>query len=152
IYALAPTGLLDGRRVTTHWNFAADVAARFPALKMEADRLFIQDGKYFTAAGVTSGIDLALALVEADHGTRLAVSVARELVVYLKRDGGQTQYSGPLQWQSRSPESMAELTSWIAGRIDRPLATEAIARHANLSPRQLTRRFRSAFGATPTQL
>jgi transcriptional regulator GlxA family with amidase domain len=149
IYGLAPTGLLDGRRVTTHWQFAQDVAARFPALRVEADRLFVQDGKFFTTAGVTAGIDLALALIESDHGSRLAVSVARELVVYLKRDGGQSQYSGPLQLQSRSPASLRDLTSWIAGRVHKDMTVETLAQHANLSVRQLHRRFRSAFGVTP---
>lgn len=149
IYGLAPTGLLNGRRVTTHWQFAEDVAARFPALRVEADHLFIQDGKYFTAAGVTAGIDLALALIEADHGASLAISVARELVVYLKRDGGQSQYSGPLQLQSRAPAKLRDLAAWVAGRPHTPISVEELAEHANLSVRQLHRRFRDALGITP---
>jgi transcriptional regulator GlxA family with amidase domain len=152
IYGLAPTGLLDGRRVTTHWQFANDAAERFPALRVEADHLFIQDGKYFTTAGITAGIDLALALIEADHDSRLAVSVARELIVYLKRSGGQSQYSEPLRLQSRSPASLRDLTSWIAGRLHKPITVESLARRANLSVRQLHRRFRTVFGTTPTVL
>jgi transcriptional regulator GlxA family with amidase domain len=152
IYALAATGLLDGRSVTTHWRFAADVARRFPALRMEADSLFIRDGKFFTSAGVTAGIDLALALIEADHGARLALSVARELVVYLKRNGGQQQYSAPLQLQARAPDPLNTLTSWIAANLDQPLGTEALAQRAHLSVRQLHRRFRSAFGCTPADI
>jgi transcriptional regulator GlxA family with amidase domain len=152
IYGLAPTGLLDGRRVTTHWQFANDVAARFPSLRVEADHLFIQDGKYFTTAGVTAGIDLALALIEADYDSHLAVSVARELVVYLKRNGGQSQYSEPLQLQSSSPTSLRDITSWIAGRLHKPISVESLARRANLSVRQLHRRFRTVFGTTPTVL
>jgi transcriptional regulator GlxA family with amidase domain len=152
IYGLAPTGLLDGRRVTTHWNFARDVAERFPALRVQAERLFIKDGKYFTAAGVTSGIDLALALIEADHGTRLAVAAARELIVYLKRNGGQAQYSGPLQLQASSRDSLGALTSWIAAHLDAPLTTETLAQRAHLSARQLHRRFRAELGRTPAQV
>jgi len=89
IYGLAPTGLLNGRRVTTHWRFAEDVAARFPALKLDRNALFVRDGALYTSAGITAGIDLALALIEEDHGAQVALSVARELVVYFKRPGGQ---------------------------------------------------------------
>lgn len=145
IYALAPTGLLDGRRVTTHWRFAADVAARFPALRVEADKIFIRDGRFFTSAGVTAAIDLALWLIEADHGHPLAIEVARELVVYLKRNGGQEQYSSPLQLQSRSGD-LEQLTTWIAGNLARTLTVDVLAERAHLSPRQLHRRFIAAFG------
>src|SRR5262249_34938940 len=93
IYGLAPTGVLDGRRVTTHWRFSRDVARRFPELNVDANALFVRDGPFYTCAGVTSGIDLALALIEEDYGPRIALAVARELVVYLKRAGGQEQYS-----------------------------------------------------------
>ena len=87
-FAIAPTGLLDGRRVTTHWKFAAELASRFPALKVDADALYIRAGKFYTSAGVTAGIDLSLALIEEDFGPRVALAVARELVVYMKRPGG----------------------------------------------------------------
>src|SRR4029077_11895809 len=93
IYALAATGLLDGKCVTTHWKFAGDVAQRFPRVQVDANAIFIKAGKFYTAAGITAGIDLALALIEEDHGPGLALSVARDLVVYLKRSGGQEQYS-----------------------------------------------------------
>jgi len=149
IYGLASAGLLDGRRVTTHWRYAADVARRFPRLRVEPDRIFIADGRYFTSAGVTAAIDLALALVEADHGPRLAVEVARELVVYLKRNGGQEQYSGPLRLQARSGDRLAELTAWIAANLAAPLTVEVLAARANLSARQLQRRFVEDFGLTP---
>ncbi|HSV63706.1 MAG TPA: AraC family transcriptional regulator, partial [Chthoniobacterales bacterium] len=91
IYGLAATGLLDGRNVTTHWRFAADVARRFPALKMKPNALFIKDDHFYTSAGVTAGIDLALALIEEDFGSKIALTAAREMVVYLKRSGGQEQ-------------------------------------------------------------
>jgi transcriptional regulator GlxA family with amidase domain len=145
IYALAPTGLLDGRRVTTHWRFAADVATKFPALRVEADKIFLQDGRFYTSAGVTAAIDLALWLIEADHGHQLAINVARELVVYLKRSGGQEQYSSPLQLQSRSGD-LAPLTTWMANNLARSLSVEVLSERAHLSPRQLHRRFVAAFG------
>jgi transcriptional regulator GlxA family with amidase domain len=99
VYAIAPTGLLDGRRVTTHWKFTTELASRFPALKVDANALYIRDGKFYTSAGITAGIDLSLALIEEDFGPRVALAVARELVVYMKRPGGQEQFSEPLRFQ-----------------------------------------------------
>src|SRR5438034_1573320 len=124
VYALAPTGLLDGRRVTTHWRFARDVAARFPKLKVEPNALFLKDGAFYTSAGVTAGIDLALALIEEDYGRKIALSVARDLVVYLKRSGGQEQYSEPLQFQSESTDHLADLAIWITNNLGRDLSVE----------------------------
>ena len=128
IYGLAATGLLDGRRVTTHWRFAADVAKRFPKLRMEPNALFVKDGPFYSSAGITAGIDLALALIEEDFGAKMALSVAREMVVYLKRSGGQEQYSEPLQFQTNSSDRFAELVAWMTnnptkadvGGISRP--------------------------------
>ena len=100
IFGVAPTGLLNGRRVTTHWKFAAELGARYPLLSIDANALYIQDGKFYTSAGVTAGIDLALALIEEDFGPEVALAVARELVVYVKRPGGQEQFSEPLRFQS----------------------------------------------------
>jgi transcriptional regulator GlxA family with amidase domain len=125
IYGLAETGLLDGRRVTTHWGFTRAVARQYPKLRVDGNAIFIRDNRFYTSAGVTAGIDLSLALIEEDFGARLALSVARELVVFLKRPGGQEQYSEPLQFQAQS-------TGW-----------------ACLSPRQFGRRFKAAFGTTP---
>src|SRR5262249_11247317 len=104
IYALAASGLLDGRRATTHWRLVRDVATRFPRVALEADSISVQDGRLFTSAGVTAGIDLALAFVEADLGPRVALAVARELVVFLKRQGGQRQYSAPLELQTTTSD------------------------------------------------
>lgn len=103
IYILAETGLLDGKRATTHWRFAADVARRFPRVALNPDAIYIRDGAISTSAGVTAGIDLALAMVEEDLGSDAALSVARDLVVYLKRSGGQMQFSEPLQFQFAPP-------------------------------------------------
>ncbi len=151
IYGLAPTGLLDGLRATTHWKHAADVAARFPTVRIEPDALFIQQGRIYTAAGVTAAIDLALALIEADHGGGLAVCVARELVVYVKRAGGQAQYSQPLRFQAQADGRFAALATWITDNLAADLRVEALAARVNLSPRQFSRRFAEVFDASPAQ-
>ncbi len=104
IYGLAATGLLDGRRVTTHWRWSTDAARKFPKVLMQPNALFVKDGKFYSSAGVTAGIDLALALIEEDFGSKIALGVAREMVVYLKRSGGQEQYSEPLQFQTNSSD------------------------------------------------
>ena len=149
IYALAVSGLLDGRRVTTHWRFAADVARRFPSLQVQPNALFIRDGNFFTSAGVTAGIDLALALIEEDLGRKAALRVARDLVVYLKRPGGQDQYSEPLRFQTMATDRLAELASWIATNPQRDLSITVLADRACLSPRHFIRRFKATFGQSP---
>ena len=151
IYGLAPTGLLDGRRVTTHWRFVADVTARFPKLKVESNALFSKDGPFFTSAGVTAGIDLALAMIEEDFGPTVALSVARELVVYLKRLGGQEQYSEPLQFQMKSAGRFADLVAWMTNGPSQDLSVCALARRACLSPRHFVRRFKEVFGEPPAR-
>src|SRR5438874_7909960 len=149
IFALAPTGLLDGRRVTTHWRFARDLAERFPKLNVDPNALFLKDGSFYTSAGITAGIDLALALIEEDYGPRVALSVARELVVYLKRPGGQEQYSEPLQFQTQSTDRFADLAAWMVGHLHQDLSVEALAERACLCPRHFSRRFKDTFGTTP---
>lgn len=149
IHALAATGLLDERRVTTHWRFAVDVAKQFPAVRMEPNALFIKDGRFYSSAGVTAGIDLALALVEEDFGSKVALGVAREMVVYLKRSGGQEQYSEPLQFQTNSGDRFAELVSWMTNNPTAEMSIETLARRAALSPRQFFRRFKEHFGSSP---
>ena len=149
IYALAANGLLDGRRVTTHWRFAADVARRFPNLRVQPNALFIRDGNFYTSAGVTAGIDLALALIEEDLGRKAALRVARDLVVFLKRPGGQDQYSEPLRFQAMATDRLSELASWIATNPQRDLSITALANRACLSPRHFIRRFKAVFGQSP---
>lgn len=151
IYGLAPTGLLDGRRVTTHWRFTEDVAKRFPKLRVERDALFLKDGRFYTSGGITAGIDLALALVQEDLGPRGALAVAREMLVYLKRAGGQEQYSEPLRFQTRAVDSFEELAAWIPGHLNNDLSTPALAERAGLSPRHFTRRFIEAFERSPAE-
>lgn len=149
IFAVAPTGLLDGRRVTTHWRFAAELASRFPALRLEANALYLRDGKFYTSAGVTAGIDLSLALIEEDFGPRVALAVARELVVYMKRPGGQEQFSEPLKFQVTSASRFADLAAWILGHLHENLSVEVMAEHMNLCSRQFSRRFRLEFNSSP---
>ena len=149
IYGLAATGLLDGRAVTTHWRFAAEVARCFPKLRMKPNALFVKDERFYTSAGVTAGIDLALALVEEDFGSKVALAAAREMVVYLKRSGGQEQYSEPLQFQTNSSDRFAELVAWMTNNPTAEMSVETLARRASLSPRQFFRRFKEHFGSSP---
>ncbi len=149
IYGLAPSGLLDGRKVATHWRFAADVAQRYPKLRVDSSSLYVRDGKFWTAAGVTAGIDLSLALIEEDFGVEVALSVARELVVYMKRSGGQEQYSEPLQFQVQSRSRFADLLPWVQAHLEQDLSVEALAARVSLCPRQFSRRFTREFGSSP---
>jgi transcriptional regulator GlxA family with amidase domain len=149
IYGLAPTGLLDGRRVATHWRFAPDVARSFPALIVDPDAIYVEDGPFWTSAGITAGIDLALALIEADHGPNVALQTAREMVVYLKRDGGQTQFSAPLRFQTAARDQLGDLVAWMSEHPQDNLSVEALAERVGGSPRNLTRRFINTFGLPP---
>jgi transcriptional regulator GlxA family with amidase domain len=139
IYGIAPTGLLDGRRVTTHWRFAEDFTAGFPKLKVQANFLYVKDGAFYSSAGITAGIDLSLALIEEDFGLNVALEVARELVVYLNRSGGQEQYSAPLQFQSQAQDPRADVATWIANNLTESLNVERLAERANVCPRHFTR-------------
>jgi len=149
IYGLACTGFLDQRRVTTHWTAVRDVARRFPKLRMDSNALFIRDGKFYTSAGVTAGVDLSLSLVEEDEGRAAALAVARELVVYLKRPGGQNQFSELLQYQVSATDRFGELATWIQSHLRTDLSVEALASRVFLSPRQFARAFKDEFGTTP---
>ncbi len=149
IYALAAAGLLNNRRVTTHWRYARDLSDQFPQVNVDPDPLYLQDGPFYTCAGVASGIDLSLALVEADFGPQVALAVARELVVYLKRPGTQEQFSEPLQIQMETRDRFADLAAWIQGHLRQDLSIARLAERACLSPRHFTRRFKDAFGESP---
>jgi transcriptional regulator GlxA family with amidase domain len=151
VYGLAPTGLLNGRRVTTHWRFAEDLGKQFPQLNVDAKALFLKDGRFYTSGGITAGIDLALALVEEDLGPRVALTVARELVVFLKRPGGQEQFSEPLRFQVHSADRFADLVAWISAHLERDLSVSVLAERARLSPRHFSRRFHETLGCTPAQ-
>jgi transcriptional regulator GlxA family with amidase domain len=149
IYALAVTGMLDHRQVATHWRYARDVARRFPNLRVNADCLFVKDGPFYTSAGAMAGIDLSLSLIEEDCGTPVALAIARELVVYLKRSGSQEQYSETLQFQTKSVSRLSELTTWIISHLNENLSVETLAARACLCPRHFSRRFKKEFGTTP---
>lgn len=148
-YALAEAGLLDGCRATTHWRYADAFAKRYSDVQVEADAIFIRQDRIYTSAGITAGIDLALALVEEDHGPELALSVARELVVYLKRTGGQRQFSNRLALSVDADSRLAGLTAWIQDHLAGDLSAERLARRCHVSVRQLSRRFRDVFGMSP---
>jgi transcriptional regulator GlxA family with amidase domain len=146
---LAEAGLLDGRRATTHWLAAADLAAGYPRVHVDADPIYIRDGDVWTSAGVTAGIDLALALVAEDHGTALAADVARGLVVYLHRPGGQSQFSTPMRAAAPRSESLRELQAYIDAHPAADLSVPALARRAALSERQFSRVFTRQVGMSP---
>jgi transcriptional regulator GlxA family with amidase domain len=145
---LAAAGLLFGRRATTHWEDCGSLQKAFPDIDVQQDSIYVQDGKVWTAAGITAGIDMALAQVEEDHGHALTLKVARNLVVYLKRPGGQSQFSAPLQSQSiDGPLSL--LLAWIIENPAEDLRSEVLAERANMSLRNFYRAFEAATGTSP---
>ena len=148
-YLLAAAGLLDGRRATTHWQFADGLAEQYPDVTVDPDPVFVRDGDVWTSAGVTAGMDLALALVEDDLGPETALQVARQLVVFLKRPGGQSQFSSALAAQHAAHPALRELQSWIAGHLEQDLSVPVLARRANMSERSFARAFRREVGQTP---
>jgi transcriptional regulator GlxA family with amidase domain len=148
-FLLAEAGLLAGRRVTTHWNWCDVLARRYPDVTVEPEPIFVRDGPVATSAGVTAGIDLALALVEDDHGRDAALSVARELVVFLRRPGNQAQFSAQLRGQVAQREPLREVQHWIAEHPGADLSVDTLAERARLSPRQFARAFAAETGTPP---
>ena len=148
-FVLAEAGLLDGRRVTTHWANCATLARRYPDVTVMPEPIFVRDGNVATSAGVTAGIDLALTLVEDDHGRDVALAVARQLVVFLRRPGNQTQFSAQLQAQVAHREPLREVQHWIAEHPGADLSVDALAERARLSPRQFARAFTAETGMPP---
>jgi transcriptional regulator GlxA family with amidase domain len=151
-FLLASAGLLDHKRATTHWLMFDMMTERFPSVEIDRDAIFVQQGAVWTSAGVTAGIDLALALVEADCGHDVAMEVARELVVFLKRPGGQSQFSELLQAQAEDTDTFDELNLWIAGNLGRAnLTVEFLADRARMSPRNFARVYKEKTGRTPAK-
>jgi len=150
-FLLAEAGLLDRRRATTHWASCEDFAARFPEVRLEPDTLFIRQGSIYTTAGVTAGMDLALALVEEDLGREVALAVARLLVMFLRRPGGQAQFSAQLAQQFAEHEPLRELQVHILDHPEGDLSVEALARRVAMSPRNFARVFTREVGATPAR-
>ena len=151
-FMLAEAGILDGCRAATHWMHAPLLASRYPAVTVEPDAIFVRDGRVWSSAGVTSGIDLSLALIEQDAGRKVAMDVARMLVVYLKRAGGQSQYSAVLAAQTQSDSDMfGELEQWIAEHLKSDLRIEALAERVHMSPRNFARLYAKTRGRTPAK-
>ncbi|MFJ7946989.1 GlxA family transcriptional regulator [Streptomyces sp. NPDC096354] len=146
---LAEAGLLDGHRATTHWVVAEHLARTYPAVEVDPDPIFVRDGKLATSAGVTAGIDLSLALVEEDFGRQIALTVARHLVVFLRRPGNQAQFSAQLTSQIARREPLREVQHWITAHPGDDLSVEALAARARLSPRHFARAFQAETGQTP---
>jgi transcriptional regulator GlxA family with amidase domain len=148
-FLLAEAGLLDGRRATTHWASCDRLAERYPGVSVEPDPIFVRDGDVVTSAGVTAGMDLALALAEEDHGSGPALQAARMLVVYARRPGGQAQFSVQLSHQMAEREPIRELQGWIADNLESDLSVGTLAGRVHLSERQFTRVFRHEVGTSP---
>lgn len=150
-FILAAAGLLDGRRVATHWSAAERLAAAHPMLRVEPDAIYVRDGHLYTSAGVTAGMDLALALVEEDHGRELALRVARELVMFLKRPGGQSQFSAHLAAQTSERSAIRSLQDHVLSHLRSDLSVPALAARAGMSERNFARVFRAETGVTPAE-
>ena len=148
---LARAGLLDGHRVTTHWNWCETLVRRAPRADVDPDPIFVRDENIYTSAGVTTGMDLALALVEEDYGSRLALETARNLVLYLRRPGGQSQFSAALSLQATDRKPLRELEAWVLEHLDKPLTVPALAQHLAMSPRNFARMFTREMKTTPAK-
>jgi transcriptional regulator GlxA family with amidase domain len=148
-FALAAAGFLDGRRATTHWAWCERLCDEYPSVKVERDPIYVFDGPVRTSAGVTAGMDLALALVEEDHGPQLALDIARMLVLYARRPGSQSQFSAPLSAQAADRAPLRELQAWMVGNLGEDLSVEALADRVAMSRRHFARAFRAETGSTP---
>jgi transcriptional regulator GlxA family with amidase domain len=150
-FFLAEAGLLDGRRATTHWDVAERFRLRYPNVRLDADRMFIRDGKVWTSAGISAGIDLALALVEDDLGPGIARRTAQQLVVHQRRHGGQSQYSALVERGGKTGR-FGDLIGWMRARLTEPMTVERLAERAAMSPRNFARAFVAEIGVTPAKV
>jgi transcriptional regulator GlxA family with amidase domain len=148
-FLLAHAGILNGRQATTHWEAAARLVEAFPRIKVDPNRIYIKDGPVYTSAGVTASMDLALALVDEDHGSDIAMRVARQLILFLKRPGGQTQFSIHTEVQVTEAGPVRDVHEWILGNLDEDLSVEALAAHVSMSSRNFARIFKRELGITP---
>lgn len=149
-YVLAEAGLLDGKRATTHWQGTRDFLRRYPKVRLEADRIYVQDGNIWSSAGITAGIDLALAMIADEFGEEIAQATARQLVVYHRRSGGQSQFSALLELKSPSGR-FKPLLAWAREHLDSELTVERLADQANMSPRHFSRSFTAETGISPSK-
>jgi transcriptional regulator GlxA family with amidase domain len=150
-FVLAAAGLLDGRRVTTHWKWCARLAQAYPQVNVDADPIFVRDGSVYTSAGITAGMDLALALVEEDCGRAAALWIARHLVLFARRPGSQSQFSVLLDLQAAEREPLRDLQAWVAEHLDQDLSVERLAGRVHMSSRNFARVFRRQVGWTPAR-
>jgi len=148
-FVLAKSGLLQGKSCTTHWSRAQELAEQYTDIRVKPDAIFVQDGNIYTSAGITAGIDLALALVEEDYGSSMALEIARMLVLYMRRSGGQSQFSAPMELRSKAGEAFSQLHDWILENIESPLLIEDLAEQTMMSPRNFSRIFTEKTGMTP---
>jgi transcriptional regulator GlxA family with amidase domain len=150
-FILAAAGMLDGKRATTHWKYTGELAAQFPKVKVDPDPIFVKDGRFYTTAGSSAGLDLALALVEEDLGHEASLAVARELVLFLQRPGGQSQFSAQLTARRPGRRPLSELQAWMADHPDADLSVQALARKSAMSPRNFARVFKDEVGVPPAR-
>jgi transcriptional regulator GlxA family with amidase domain len=150
-FVLAAAGILDGHQATTHWELADDLARRYPRIAVDGDRIYTQEGKIWTSAGVSTGIDLALAMVEEDHGHALALEIARRLVLFMRRGAGQLQFSSQLAAQAADHRPIRELIAWVSEHLDADLSVPALARRIGMSERNFSRVFRQQVNSTPAR-
>lgn len=150
-FLLAEAGLLKGKRATTHWKFCHDLKQRYPDINVDSDPIYIRDGNVYTSAGVSAGIDLALAMVEEDYGRDIALSVARDMVLYLRRPGTQSQFSRVLSQQEAEHQPIRELQGWLLDNLQMPLSVETLAAQCSMSPRNFSRVFHKEMGVTPAK-
>lgn len=150
-FVLAAAGLLSGRKAATHWAYAQNLREKYPDTEVDAESIWVKSEDVYTSAGVCAGIDLALALVEEDLGSKIALHIARMMVVFLKRPGGQQQFSVALKAQMPAGKSFADLAAWVAQNLDKPLSVELLSDHMAMSPRNFARVFREETGVTPAR-
>ena len=150
-YLLAETGVLNNKKATTHWRHTAKLQERYPSIQVEPDAIFIKQGSIYTSAGVTAGIDLALSLVEEDLGKKTALHIARELIVFLKRPGGQSQFSQFLKDQSSDSHDFSELSEWLLNNIHQPITVNLMAERCSMSLRNFARQFQDKMNRTPAK-
>jgi transcriptional regulator GlxA family with amidase domain len=150
-FVLAKAGLLDGRRATTHWNWASELAQDYPGVAVDPNPIYVRDGNCYTSAGVTAGIDLCLALVEQDLGRPLALRIAQMMVVFLRRPAGQSQFSATLEAQTRESRPLGDLLAWLPDHLRGDLSIDSLARRTAMSSRNFARLFKQDVGKTPAQ-
>lgn len=151
-FLLAAAGQLDGKRVATHWEWVDRLRALHPRIDVDPDKIFVRDGALWTSAGVSAGIDLTLALIEEDHGHQLAIETARQLVMFIKRSGGQSQFSVPLAAQASDGGRFASLHAWVAAHLNENITVERMAEQAGMTPRTFARSYTSQTGRTPARM